>query len=147
VDGFQKKEFLNKNLFYQLSQLIVELDEITSASQAKRDKVGSANISDLEWMLDDYKLIHDDLAKIVNETQSKNNIDAFSIVDKQFVKTFESVKNSGLLVSESQSLDNNYTELNFTLSTILDDINAVLSKDIDTINSSVIGETDTFIGL
>jgi methyl-accepting chemotaxis protein len=145
VDGFQKKEFLNKNLFYQLSQLIVELDEITSASQAKRDKVGSANISDLEWMLDDYKLIHDDLAKIVNETQSKNNIDAFSIVDKEFVKTFESVKKSGLLVSESQLLDNNYTELNFTLSRILDDINAVLTKDIDTINRSVIGETDTFI--
>jgi len=145
VDGFQKKEFLNKNLFYQLSQLIVELDEITSASQAKRDKVGSANISDLEWMLDDFKLIRDDLAKIVNETQSKNNIEAFSIVDKQFNKTFESVKKSGLLVSESQYLDNNYTEFNFTLSRILDDINAVLTKDIDTINRSVIGETDTFI--
>ena len=145
VDGFQKKEFLNKNLFYQLSQLIVELDEITSASQAKRDKVGSANISDLEWMLDDFKLIRDDLAKIVNETQSKDNIDAFSIVNKQFNKTFESVKKSGLLVSESQLLDNNYTELNFTLSRILDDINAVLTKDIDTINRSVIGETDTFI--
>ena len=145
VDGFQKKEFLNKNLFYQLSQLIVELDEITSASQAKRDKVGSANISDLEWMFDDFKLIRDDLAKIVNETQSKDNIDAFSIVNKQFNKTFESVKKSGLLVSESQLLDNNYTELNFTLSRILDDINAVLTKDIDTINRSVIGETDTFI--
>ncbi|RZO41117.1 MAG: HAMP domain-containing protein, partial [Proteobacteria bacterium] len=117
----------------------------TSASQAKRDKVGSANISDLEWMLDDFKLIRDDLAKIVNETQSKDNIDAFSIVNKQFNKTFESVKKSGLLVSESQLLDNNYTEWNFTLSRILDDINAVLTKDIETINSSVIGETDTFI--
>jgi methyl-accepting chemotaxis protein len=61
------------------------------------------------------------------------------------VKTFESVKKSGLLVSESQLLDNNYTELNLGLSRVLDDINAVLTKDIDTINASVIGETDTFI--
>ena len=145
VDGFQKKEYLNKNLFYQLDQLIVELDEIMSASQAKRDKVGSANISDLEWMFDDFKLIRDDLGKIVNETESKNNIDTFTNVEKQFVKTFESVKKSGLLVSESQLLDNNYTELNLGLSRVLDDINAVLTKDIDTINASVIGETDTFI--
>ncbi|MBC8257464.1 MAG: HAMP domain-containing protein [SAR324 cluster bacterium] len=145
VDGFQKKEYLNKNLFYQLDQLIVELDEIMSASQAKRDKVGSANISDLEWMFDDFKLIRDDLDKIVKETESKNNIDAFIKVDKQFVKTYESVKKSGLLVSESQLLDNNYSELNLGLSRVLDDINAVLSKDIDTINTSVIGETGSFI--
>jgi methyl-accepting chemotaxis protein len=145
VDGFQKKEYLNQNLFYQLDQLIVELDEIMSASQAKRDKVGSANISDLEWMFDDFKLIRDDLNKIVNETESKNNIDAFINVDKQFVKTFESVKKSGLLVSESQLLDNNYTELNLSLSRVQDDINAVITKDIDTINASVIGETGTFI--
>ncbi|MBL7034706.1 MAG: HAMP domain-containing protein, partial [SAR324 cluster bacterium] len=145
VDGFQKKEYLNKNLFYQLDQLIVELDEIMSASQAKRDKVGSTNISDLEWMFDDFKLIRDDLDKIVKETESKNNIDAFIKVDKQFVKTYESVKKSGLLVSESQLLDNNYSELNLGLSRVLDDINAVLSKDIDTINTSVIGETGSFI--
>ena len=145
VDGFQKKEYLNKNLFYQLDQLINELDEIMSASQAKRDEVGSANISDLEWMFDDYKIIRNDLDKIVNETESKNNIDAFTNVDKQFVKTFESVKKSGLLVSESELLDNNYTELNFVMSRILDDINAILTKDIDTINASVIGETDTFV--
>jgi len=145
VDGFQKKEYLNKNLFYQLDQLIVELDEIMSGSQAKRDKVGSANSSDLDWMLDDFKFLRDDLAKIVNETESKNNIDAFSNVDKQFVKTFESVKKSGLLVSESELLDNKYTELNLGLSRILDDINAVLTIDINTINASVIGETDTFI--
>jgi len=145
VDGFQKKEYLNKNLFYQLNQLIVELDEIMSGSQAKRDKVGSANISDLDWMLDDFKFIRDDLAKIVNETESKNNIDAFSNVEKQFVKTFESVKKSGLLVSESELLDNKYTELNLGLSRILDDINAVLTIDINAINASVIGETDTFI--
>ena len=116
-----------------------------SGSQAKRDKVISTNISDLDWMLDDFKLIRDDLAKIVNETESKNNIDAFSNVDKQFVKTFESVKKSGLLVSESELLDNKYTELNLGLSRILDDINAVLTIDINAINASVIGETDTFI--
>jgi len=158
TDGFQKKEFLKDNLFYQLNQLIVELDEImsgkgsteeagegyTPTSQA-RDNSGSANISDLEWMMDDFKLIRDDLEKIVNETQAKNNIDAFLNVDKQFLKTFDSVKKSGLLISESELLDNNYTELNFSLSRILNDINAALIKDIETINASVIGETGSFI--
>ena len=33
IEGYQKKEFLSKNLFYLLNQLIVELDEIVSASQ------------------------------------------------------------------------------------------------------------------
>ncbi len=155
TDGFQKKEFLNANLFYQLDQLIVELDEIMSGKGSSEEAEegyiptsqpkDSANISDLEWMMDDFKSIRDDLGKIVNETQSKNNIDAFSNVDKQFVMTFESVKKSGSLISESELLDNNYTELNFSLSRILDDINAVLIKDIKTINASVIGETGSFI--
>ena len=145
VDGFQKKEFLTQNLYYQLNLLIVELDEIMSASQAKRDDVGSANLSDLEWMLDDYKLIRDDLTTIVNETETQSNIDSFKNVDEQFMKTFESVKKSGLLVSESKLLDNNYTELNLGLSRILGDINAVINEDIEKINASVIGETGTFI--
>ena len=145
VDGFQKKEYLTQNLFFQLNLLIVELDEIMSASQAKRDEVGSANLSDLEWMLDDYKIIKDELNKIVSDTETQSNIDAFKNVDEQFMKTFDSVKKSGLLVSESKLLDNNYTELNFGLSRVMDDINAVLTKDIDTINASVIGETGTFI--
>ncbi len=42
TDGFQKKEFLKDNLFYQLNQLIVELDEIMSGkgSTEKAVRVG-----------------------------------------------------------------------------------------------------------
>ena len=56
-DGYEKKEFLSKNLYYQLNQLIIGLDEIVTAAQDKGENSGSAKISDLEWMLDRKKLI------------------------------------------------------------------------------------------
>ena len=92
VDGFQKKEHLSKNLYYQMNQLIVDLDEIVSATKDKDDKSGSASISDLELMIDDYKLLKDDMSKIVNETETKNNIDSFLNLDNNFMKSFESVQ-------------------------------------------------------
>ncbi len=145
VDGFQKKEYLSKNLFYQMNQLIVELDEIVSATKDKDDKSGSASISDLELMIDDYKLLKDDMSKIVNETESKNNIDSFLNLDNNFMKSFESVKKTGFLITESELLAINFSELNLRLSGILNDINSVLKKDIDEINASVVSETGTFI--
>ena len=145
VDGFQKKEYLSKNLFYQMNQLIVELDEIVSATKDKDDKSGSASISDLEMMIDDYKLLKDDMSKIVNETESKNNIDSFLNLDNNFMKSFESVKKTGFLVTESELLAINFSELNLRLSGILNDINSLLKKDIDEINASVVSETGTFI--
>ena len=145
VDGFQKKEYLSKNLFYQMNQLIVELDEIVSATKDKDDKSGSASISDLELMIDDYKLLKDDMSKIVNETESKNNIDSFLNLDNNFMKSFESVKKSGFLITESELLAINFSELNLRLSGILNDINSLLKKDIDEINASVVSETGTFI--
>jgi len=145
VDGFQKKEYLSKNLFYQMNQLIVDLDEIVSATKDKDDKSGSASISDLELMIDDYKLLKDDMSKIVNETETKNNIDSFLNLDKNFMKSFESVKKTGFLITESELLAINFSELNLRLSGILNDINSVLKKDIDEINASVVGETGTFI--
>jgi len=145
VDGFQKKEYLSKNLFYQMNQLIVELDEIVSATKDKGDKSGSASISDLELMIDDYKLLRDDMSKIVNETETKNNIDSFLNLDNNFMKSFESVKKTGFLITESELLAINFSELNLRLSGILNDINSVLKKDIDEINASVVSETGTFI--
>jgi methyl-accepting chemotaxis protein len=145
VDGFQKKEYLSKNLFYQMNQLIVELDEIVSATKDKDDKSGSASISDLELMIDDYKLLKDDMSKIVNETETKNNIDSFLNLDNNFMKSFESVKKTGFLITESELLAINFSELNLRLSGILNDINSVLKKDIDEINASVVSETGTFI--
>jgi len=145
VDGFQKKEYLSKNLFYQMNQLIVELDEIVSATKDKGDKSGSASISDLELMIDDYKLLKDDMSKIVNETETKNNIDSFLNLDNNFMKSFESVKKTGFLITESELLAINFSELNLRLSGILNDINSVLKKDIDEINASVVSETGTFI--
>jgi len=145
VDGFQKKEHLSKNLYYQMNQLIVELDEIVSATKDKDDKSGSASISDLELMIDDYKLLRDDMSKIVNETETKNNIDSFLNLDNNFMKSFESVKKTGFLITESELLAINFSELNLRLSGILNDINSVLKKDIDEINASVVSETGTFI--
>ena len=145
VDGFQKKEYLSKNLFYQMNQLIVELDEIVSATKDKGDKSGSASISDLELMIDDYKLLRDDMSKIVNETETKNNIDSFLNLENNFMKSFESVKKTGFLITESELLAINFSELNLRLSGILNDINSVLKKDIDEINASVVSETGTFI--
>jgi len=145
VDGFQKKEFLNKNLYHQMNQLIVELDEIVSATQDKGDKSASASISDLEWMIDDYKLLRDDMSEIVNETETQNNIDSFLNLDNNFMKSFESVKKTGLFITESELLAINFSELNLRLSGILNDINSVLKKDIDEINASVVSETGTFI--
>jgi len=145
VDGFQKKEHLSKNLYYQMNQLIVELDEIVSATKDKDDKSGSASISDLELMIDDYKLLKDDMSKIVNETETKNNIDSFLNLDNNFMKSFESVKKTGFLITESELLAINFSELNLRLSGILNDINSVLKKDIDEINASVVSETGTFI--
>ena len=145
VDGFQKKEYLSKNLYYQMNQLIVELDEIVSATKDKDDKSGSASISDLELMIDDYKLLKDDMSKIVNETESKNNIDSFLNLDNNFMKSFESVKKTGFLITESELLAINFSELNLRLSGILNDINSLLKKDIDEINASVVSETGTFI--
>ena len=63
---------------------------------------------------------------------------------KQFLETLVSVKKTGLLVIESELLDNNFSELNLRLSGILNDINSVLKKDIDEINASVVSETGTF---
>jgi len=145
VDGFQKKEHLSKNLYYQMNQLIVELDEIVSATKDKDDKSGSASISDLELMIDDYKLLRDDMSKIVNETETKNNIDSFLNLENNFMKSFESVKKTGFLITESELLAINFSELNLRLSGILNDINSVLKKDIDEINASVVSETGTFI--
>ncbi|HIA57546.1 MAG TPA: HAMP domain-containing protein, partial [Candidatus Lambdaproteobacteria bacterium] len=144
-DGYEKKEFLSKNLYYQLNQLIIGLDEIVTAAQDKGENSGSAKISDLEWMLDDYKLIKDEMTLIVNETETQSNIDSFLNVDQHFAKTFESVKKSSLVVIESEQLDSSFSELNLRLSGILNDINSVINKDIEKINASVIGETDTFI--
>ena len=104
VDGFQKKEYLSKNLFYQMNQLIVELDEIVSATKDKDDKSGSASISDLELMIDDYKLLKDDMSKIVNETESKNNIDSFLNLDNNFMKLLSRFKNESMLFLDSVSL-------------------------------------------
>ena len=67
---YEKKEYLSKNLFYQMNQLIVELDEIVSATKDKGDKSASASISDLERMIDYHKLLRDDMSKIVNETET-----------------------------------------------------------------------------
>ena len=145
VDGFQKKEHLSKNLYYQMNQLIVELDEIVSATKDKDDKSGSASISDLELMIDDYKLLKDDMSKIVNETETKNNIDSFLNLDNNFMKSFESVQKTGFIITESELLAINFSELNLRLSGILNDINSVLKKDIDEINASVVSETGTFI--
>ena len=145
VDGFQKKEHLSKNLYYQMNQLIVDLDEIVSATKDKDDKSGSASISDLELMIDDYKLLKDDMSKIVNETETKNNIDSFLNLDNNFMKSFESVKKTGFLITESELLAINFSELNLRLSGILNDINSLLKKDIDEINASVVSETGTFI--
>ena len=99
-----------------MNQLIVELDEIVSATKDKDDKSGSASISDLELMIDDYKLLKDDMSKIVNETESKNNIDSFLNLDNNFMKSFESVKKSGFLITESELLAINFSELNLRLS-------------------------------
>ena len=145
VDGFQKKEHLSKNLYYQMNQLIVDLDEIVSATKDKDDKSGSASISDLELMIDDYKLLKDDMSKIVNETETKNNIDSFLNLDNNFMKSFESVQKTGFIITESELLAINFSELNLRLSGTLNDINSVLKKDIDEINASVVSETGTFI--
>ena len=145
VDGFQKKEHLSKNLYYQMNQLIVDLDEIVSATKDKDDKSGSASISDLELMIDDYKLLKDDMSKIVNETETKNNIDSFLNLDNNFMKSFESVQKTRFIITESELLAINFSELNLRLSGILNDINSVLKKDIDEINASVVSETGTFI--
>jgi len=145
VDGFQKKEFLNRNLYHQMNQLIVELDEIVNAEQDNGDSSASASISDLKRMIDDYKLLKDDMSKIVNDTETQENIDSFLNLDKNFMKSFESVKKTGLLITESELLAINFSGLNLRLSRILNDINSVLKKDLDKINASVVSETGTFI--
>ena len=149
TEGYEKKEFLSVNLFHLLNQLIIELDEIVSASQKKDSKnvensIASKPVS-FERIKNDYLKIKKDLSVIVNETETKNNIDSFLNVDKQFLETLVSVKKTGLLVIESELLDNNFSELNLRLSGILNDINSVLKKDIDEINASVVSETGTFI--
>ena len=61
VDGFQRKEFLSVNLFYQLNQLIAELDGIISASsQENQGEKGSVGFSDFE-ILDDYEFIFQEI--------------------------------------------------------------------------------------
>ena len=69
----------------------------------------------------------------VNDTETQENIDSFLNLDKNFMKSFESVKKTGLLITESELLANNFSGLNLRLSRILNDINSVLKKDLDKI--------------
>ena len=148
TDGFQRKEFLSKNLFYRSSQIIKDLDEIVSATKKEdsSDTSGSGNsTNEFEFLNEEYLDIKKELLSIVEETEAKNNIDSFNIFDKQFIDTIKSVEKSGLLVVESELLDQSFNNLNIILSTILEDINEVINRDMGAINLSVIGETNTFI--
>ncbi len=146
LDGFQRKEFLSVNLFYQLNQLIAELDGIISASSKENQgEKGSVGFAEFEIILDEYEFIFKELSLIVNETETKNNIDSFLNLNKQFRETYESVKKSGLLVMESKNLADSFSELNLTLSIILDDINNAIKKEMDKINASVIDQAGGFI--
>ena len=56
TEGYEKPEFLSVNLFYQLNQLIAELDGIISASsQENKGEAGSVGFVDFEIILDDYE--------------------------------------------------------------------------------------------
>ena len=148
LDGFQRKEFLSKNLYFRANQIISDLDEIVSASKKEdsNDSVSSENKSLIIGILNDkYLEIKKELIAIVEETEAKNNIDSFNTFDNQFLKTIQSVEKSGLLVTESELLVEKFNELNLVLSTILDDVNEVINSDMKKINASVIGETNTFI--
>ena len=146
IDGFQKKEFLSVNLFNQLNQLISELDGIVSASSMdNQGERGAVGFNDFEIIIDDYEYIFQKLSLIVKETETKSNIDSFASFDQKFRATYESVKKSGLLVIESKKLAENFSELNLTLSIILDDINSAIKKEMDKINASVIDQAGGFI--
>ncbi len=146
TDGFQRKEFLSVNLFYQLNQLIAELDGIISASSKENQgDRGSVGFTDFEIIIDDYEYIFQKLSAIVNETETKSNIDSFVKMNQLFRETYESVKKSGSLVIESKMLADSFSELNLTLSIILDDINSAIKKEMDKINASVIDQTGGFI--
>ena len=146
IDGFQRKEFLSVNLFYQLNQLIAELDGIISASSKENQgEKGSVGFADFEIILDDYEFIFQKLSLIVNETETKSNIDSFASFDQKFRETYESVKKSGLLVIESKNLAESFSELNLTLSIILDEMNSAIKKEMDKINASVIDQAGGFI--
>ena len=141
----KRKEILSKHLFFRSSQIIADLDEIVSATK-KDDSSGSGNSSEeFEYIYEEYLEIKKELFSIVEETEAKNNIDSFNTFDNQFLKTIQSVEKSGLLVTESEFLDERFNELNLVLSTILDDVNEVINSDMKKINASVIGETNTFI--
>ena len=147
-DGFQRKEFLSKNLYFRANQIISDLDEIVSASKKEdsNDSVSSENKTLIFGILNDkYLEVKKELFAIVEETEAKNNIDSFIKFDTQFQKTLKSVQKSGTLVIESELLDKNLSQLNIVLSKLLSDINTVINNDIEEINASVIGETDTFI--
>ena len=148
TDGFQRKEFLTKNLFYRSSQIISDLDEIVSESKKEESSNSSYSKNKSEqfdFLNDEYLEIKKELLSIVEETETKNNIESFLNFDKQFQETLKSVEKSGELVIESELLDDSFTNLNIVFSTILNDINEVINTDIEEINASVIGETDTFI--
>ena len=146
TEGYEKPEFLSVNLFNQLNQLIAELDGIISASsQENQGDGGSVGFTDFEKIFNDYEFIFQELSVIVNETETKNNIDSFAKLNQLFRGTYESVKKSGLLVIESKMLADSFSELNLTLSIILDDINSAIKKEMDKINASVIDQAGGFI--
>jgi len=146
TEGYEKPDFLSVNLFYQLNQLIAELDGIISASSKENQgERGSVGFTEFEKFFNDYELIFKELFVIVNETETKNNIDSFTKLDQLFRETYESVKKSGLLVIESKMLADSFSELNLTLSIILDDINSAIKKEMDKINASVIDQAGGFI--
>ena len=110
TEGYEKPEFLSVNLFNQLNQLIAELDGIISASsQENQGEEGSAGFADFEKIFNDYEFIFKELSLIVNETETKNNIDLFSNLNQMFRETYESVKRSGLLVIESKMLADSFS--------------------------------------
>ncbi len=146
TEGYEKQEFLSVNLFKQLNQLVAELDGIISASsQENQGDRGSVGFTDFEKIFNDYGFIFQELSVIVNETETKNNIDSFAKLNQLFRGTYESVKKSGLLVIESKMLADSFSELNLTLSIILDDINSAIKKEMDKINASVIDQAGGFI--
>ena len=104
-DGFQRKEFLSKNLYFRANQIISDLDEIVSASKKEdsNDSVSSENKTLIFGILNDkYLEVKKELFAIVEETEAKNNIDSFIKFDTQFQKTIKSVEKSGALIVESE---------------------------------------------
>ncbi|SVB68762.1 uncharacterized protein METZ01_LOCUS221616, partial [marine metagenome] len=145
TEGYEKPEFLSVNLFNQLNKLIAELDGIISASsQENQGDRNSLGFTDFEKIFNDYGFIFQELSVIVNETETKNNIDSFAKLNQLFRETYESVKKSGLLVIESKMFADSFSELNLTLSIILDDINSAIKKEMDKINASVIDQAGGF---